>query len=209
MKINEMHSAIQGEGLTVGLPVYFVRLSGCNTQCDFCDTKYHKYGVKLDNKFIASQILDSKLEDIVFTGGEPMLQIKDVYDIIQTLPKHTFHLETNGSIYNKKADDFKFIACSPKKQQVEKGKLDSYKQFANLHQTIFKFVYENKESDLWIKKFMKDINIHEDRIWIMPEGKSRDLQIARMPEVMQYCLKNKFHFSPRLHILAYNEKRGV
>jgi 7-carboxy-7-deazaguanine synthase len=43
----------------------------------------------------------------------------------------------------------------------------------------------------------------------MPEGSTREEQISKMPEVIEYCLENKFHFSPRLHILAYDTKRGV
>ncbi len=207
MKISETFPAIQGEGLTIGLPVYFVRLSGCNTECPWCDSKYAKKGINLDVKQIVHSILSSTLEDVVITGGEPLLQIKQIDDLISYLPKHTFHLETNGSIYNDYVSQFQFIACSPKKQQINKY-LNSYKQYASLPQTFFKFVYENKD-DQWWKPFMDKVGIQNNRVWIMPEGATREEQIKKMPEVIEYCLKNKYHFSPRLHILAYNKKRGV
>jgi 7-carboxy-7-deazaguanine synthase len=109
-------------------------------------------------------------------------------------------------LYNDKVSAFNFIACSPKKQMND-GR-SSYKQFASLPQTFFKFVYENK-NDAWWVSFMKENDIDKSRVWIMPEGSTREEQISKMPEVIEYCLENKFHFSPRLHILAYDTKRGV
>ena len=66
IKINEMFPAIQGEGLTNGLPVYFVRTSGCNLNCDFCDTKYHKQGDEYNVTDVVDKIRDSKLEGTIF-----------------------------------------------------------------------------------------------------------------------------------------------
>ena len=137
-----------------------MRLAGCNLQCDFCDTQYHKDGLYLDNEYVANDIRDSKLEDIVFTGGEPMLQIDDINDVMSFLPKHIFHLETNGTVYDEKVKDFNFIAVSPKKQVTGR---DSYKKFNELPQTTFKFVYENKD-DQWWKPFMKEVGINKNKI---------------------------------------------
>ena len=209
-----MFKATQGEGLCIGLPVYFIRTYGCNMQpkCEWCDSKYSwQTGedikpLNLSVDKIINKVLDSGLEDVVITGGEPLLHINDIHDLITYLPKHTFHLETNGSLYNDKVSAFNFIACSPKKQMND-GR-ESYKQFASLPQTFFKFVYENK-NDAWWVPFMEKNNIDKSRVWIMPEGSTREEQISKMPEVIEYCLENKFHFSPRLHILAYDTKRGV
>jgi 7-carboxy-7-deazaguanine synthase len=206
MRISETFKAIQGEGVTAGLPVYFVRTSGCNTKCDWCDSQYANYGTEIKNDFVVGRIRDSKLKDIVFTGGEPMMQIKDIYEVMQHFHKINFHLETNGSIYDDLVKNFNIIQCSPKKQLT--SDLESYKHFSNLPQTYFKFVYEGKD-ELWFEKFIKDININNSRVWIMSEGATRDNQFKKMPEVMDYCIKNKFNFSPRLHILAYNTRRGV
>ena len=211
MIVNETFPAIQGEGLMAGIPVYFVRLAGCNTQCDFCDTKYHTDGLYLDNECVSNEIRDSNLEDIVFTGGEPMIQMNDIREVMSYLPTHTFHLETNGSIYSGDAKHFNHISCSPKKQQINNKnafELDSYKKFNELGQTTFKFVYENKDNQWWIN-FMNKVGIEKNKVWIMPEGATRNEQIKKMPEVMEYCLKNKFNFGPRLHVLAYDNQRGV
>jgi 7-carboxy-7-deazaguanine synthase len=201
-----MFPAIQGEGFFAGLPVYFVRTSGCNTKCKFCDTQYHNQGTELSLLNVVDSIRNSGIEDIVFTGGEPTLQINEISKIMEYLPQHIFHLETNGSLYNPLVNKFDFISVSPKKQL--QFRTESYKKYNSLPQTIFKFVYENK-SDLWWENFEKRISIHQRKMFIMPEGYSKEKQLKLMPEVMEYCLKNKYQFSPRLHTLAYGNKKGV
>jgi 7-carboxy-7-deazaguanine synthase len=206
IKINEMFSAIQGEGFFTGLPVYFIRTSGCNTKCDFCDTQYHNEGTYKSIIDVVNTIRKSDIKDIVFTGGEPTLHINQINNIMKYLPIHTFHLETNGSLYNPLVEDFDIISVSPKKQLQDK--IESYKNYNNLPQTFFKFVYENS-NDLWWEDFNKRIGISNRKTFIMPQGATTKEQLKLMPEVMEYCLKNKFQFSPRLHTLAYGNKRGV
>ena len=147
IKVNETFSGIQGEGLTTGLPVYFVRLAGCNLNCDFCDTKYHKVKSLDTMHTVLNKIRNSGIDDIVFTGGEPMLQINEINKLKHYLPHHTFHLETNGTIYDKRIDQFRFISCSPKKQAVidkNSDELDSYKKINGQVLSSFKFVMKIK-----------------------------------------------------------------
>jgi 7-carboxy-7-deazaguanine synthase len=96
-KINEIFYSIQGEGRNVGMPCVFVRFSGCNLACNYCDTRHipHK-------KMVAEAILEiltfHECPNVVFTGGEPMLQL----DLILLLLLKQYHfklfLETNGTI---------------------------------------------------------------------------------------------------------------
>jgi len=206
INISEIFPAIQGEGFMAGVPVLFVRTSGCNTKCPWCDTSYHENGTEYNLEEVVDKIRDSNLTNIVFTGGEPTLQIDEIKEIIDYLPLHSFQLETNGSLYNDLVKKFDFISVSPKKQLI--FRTNSYIKYRMLPQTTFKFVYENK-NDKWWEEFINRINIPNDAIFIMPEGATRDEQIKKMPEVIEYCLQNKFNFSPRLHILAYDNKCGV
>lgn len=211
MRINEFFKGVQGEGFFAGLPVYFVRTAGCNTNCDFCDTKYHKYGNDFSVEEVVNKIRDSKLETIVFTGGEPTIQIEDIAECMSYLPDKQFHLETNGSLYKPLVDKFDFINCSPKEQQINLKlgeELESYKKFNSLPQTTFKFVYENRDNKWWIN-FMNKVGVDNKKVLIMPEGATRKDQLKKMPEVMEYCIENNFMFSPRLHVLAYGTRRGV
>jgi 7-carboxy-7-deazaguanine synthase len=100
MKINEIFYSLQGEGLWTGLPNIFIRLTGCNLRCSYCDTKYayHK-GEENKIKDIIRKISRYQCKYICITGGEPLLQ-KDVYDLIDNLIEDDYNIciETNGSI---------------------------------------------------------------------------------------------------------------
>ncbi|MCK5624977.1 7-carboxy-7-deazaguanine synthase QueE [Candidatus Pacearchaeota archaeon] len=215
MLINEMFKGMQGEGVTAGTPAFFVRLAGCNLECDFCDTKYHKNGKEMHVNDVANAIKESKLINVVITGGEPMLQIDELYDLMYDIPErliyNKFHLETNGTIYSDKVKEFTSISCSPKQQDIKhktSKELNSYKKFNKLKYTSFKFVYENKDNQWWVN-FKNKVGIQDNKTFIMPEGATRKEQLKKMPEVMEYCLNNNYMFSPRLHVLGYNNRRGV
>lgn len=103
MKICEMFFSIQGEGLYIGLPMFFIRTSGCNLNCSWCDTPYAKIEGKemsVEEVYKAAVNYGKKgIEWICITGGEPLLQ-KDIYKLLYALIESNFMivLETNGSI---------------------------------------------------------------------------------------------------------------
>jgi 7-carboxy-7-deazaguanine synthase len=101
MQITEIYKSLQGESTYAGLPCVFVRLTGCNLRCNWCDTEYSFYGGK---KMTREQVFDavehlrpaSGLVEI--TGGEPMLQEREVVPLMQRLldAGHKVLLETSG-----------------------------------------------------------------------------------------------------------------
>ncbi|RLB60202.1 MAG: hypothetical protein DRG80_05635 [Deltaproteobacteria bacterium] len=100
MKINEIFYSLQGEGIDAGLPTIFIRLTGCNLRCNYCDTRYAFY----EGKYMAiDEILESikkwNSRRVCITGGEPLLQ-KNVYGLIEKLLEKGYEIsvETNGSI---------------------------------------------------------------------------------------------------------------
>lgn len=96
-KINEIFYSLQGEGCHAGVPSVFVRFSGCNLKCDFCDT-LHFDGVWMTDDEIAEEINQYKGEWIILTGGEPSLQIDE--DFVAFLKEKTgkkIAIETNGT----------------------------------------------------------------------------------------------------------------
>lgn len=207
MKINEIFPAIQGEGKNAGIPTIFVRLSGCNLKCNFCDTKYHVDGQEYSSRDLVKKIASYGMRDITVTGGEPLLQREELFKLQEYMPGRRFHLETNGTIYDDRLKNFYSVTVSPKKQALEYS-VSSVKKLAKLPNTTFKFVYENK-NDEWWWSLLKRAEVMLDKVYIMPEGADRETQIKRMPEVIDYCLKNGFKFGPRLHVLAFDIKRGV
>jgi 7-carboxy-7-deazaguanine synthase len=204
MKINEIFKACQGEGKEVGVPTVFVRLSGCNLNCAFCDSCYHIEFTEMDFDELEKQIKSFNIPHVTFTGGEPALQNIELTTFIGTrLKGYETSVETNGTILI--APVFDNITISPKKECINNEVLNHYTTLPN---TTFKFVYENKD-DLWWEDVININNIPKDKVYIMPEGAYRDEQIERMPEVIDYCLKYNYKFSPRIHVLAFNDKRGV
>jgi len=100
IKVNESFKSIQGEGSFAGKLCSFVRLSGCNLRCSYCDTKYaYEKGDDLSIEEIVRKIKILKSNLVEITGGEPLLQ-KETFELIDTLIKQKYIvlIETNGTI---------------------------------------------------------------------------------------------------------------
>jgi 7-carboxy-7-deazaguanine synthase len=100
MKVCEIFTSIQGETCYAGLPCTFVRLTGCNLRCTYCDTTYaYEEGTELSEDDIIAQVSDSGIDLVEITGGEPLLQ-KDVHSLIRRLIEtgRRVLVETNGSL---------------------------------------------------------------------------------------------------------------
>lgn len=116
MKVNEIFYSIQGEGVHTGTPAVFVRFSGCNLKCDFCDT-IHQDGTLCTEDEIVQEVAKYPANLVVITGGEPALQLtQSLVDKINTLGKHVA-VETNGTRPLPKVD---WITISPKEAYVGK-----------------------------------------------------------------------------------------
>ena len=120
MKINEIFYSIQGEGLHTGWPAVFVRFSGCNLKCDFCDT-LHQSGQEYTEEEIVRKVASYHANLVVFTGGEPALQLtQSLVDKLHSI-KRFVAVETNGTKTLPKVD---WITVSPKEAFVgKKGRI--------------------------------------------------------------------------------------
>jgi len=99
MIINEIFYSIQGEGRLTGLPTIFIRSTGCNLRCSYCDTIYaYDQGVTMTIAEILSKVAEYDCREVCITGGEPLLQ-KDTLELISILQEKGYHcsIETNGS----------------------------------------------------------------------------------------------------------------
>ena len=96
MKVNEIFYSIQGEGAHTGTPAVFVRFSGCNLRCSFCDTEHQK-GMPMTEQEIINAVLQYPARLVVFTGGEPTLQLsKNIVDALHDANR-IVAIETNGT----------------------------------------------------------------------------------------------------------------
>jgi organic radical activating enzyme len=217
MNINEIFYSIQGEGKTIGQPRVFIRLSGCNQSCSFCDTKYHKtVNYKAPQEIETHLINNGALtenDQWCITGGEPLLQQKEIINTIERYYPSWIEIETNGTINpsNELISRVDLFNISPKREFTEKNlnKLKILKEKEKLEDYIVKFVYKNKEDNKFIKGVQDKFEIPDKNVYIMPEGATKGEQKKRQEKVIRYCLKNNYNFSPRLHVLVWNKKKGV
>jgi len=235
IRVNEIFGpTFQGEGQTVGQICGFIRVSGCNLTCTWCDTPYTWDWKGLNGKVydpkdettgmypeqIVYQIKQMNLpkgSHIIFSGGEPTLQQTKLIIVMQMLKAldYKIEIETNGTI---KIKDEKFydlvdyINCSPKfpnsGMTLDKTiKPEVLKDFQKRGKnTMFKFVICDPQ-DLQIVKNIVDEN-ELNNIYIMAEGSNNKDQYLNMHNLAPAILEAGYNISPRLHTLLWNEERA-
>ena len=115
MKVNEIFYSLQGEGCHSGTPAVFVRFSGCNLRCPFCDTQ-HDAGTEMTEEAVAASVANYPARLVVVTGGEPALQLTaSLVDALHRVGK-TVAVETNGT--HPLPDNVDWVTLSPKSAYV-------------------------------------------------------------------------------------------
>jgi 7-carboxy-7-deazaguanine synthase len=109
LKVVEIFYSIQGEGANTGMPVIFIRLSGCNLKCWFCDTEWDRH-IEMSIPELLKSIEQYPCKNIIWTGGEPTLQLNDA--ILEHFSEYYNCIETNGT--NPVPAKIDYISCSPK-----------------------------------------------------------------------------------------------
>ena len=115
MKVNETFLSLQGEGYFTGTPAFFLRLSGCNLKCSFCDTQHQTYREMTEDEILLEAV-HSGMHHIVITGGEPALQLTQ--SLVDSLHRAGLfvQVETNGTL--PLPDGIDWVTCSPKALKV-------------------------------------------------------------------------------------------
>lgn len=227
MKISEIFYSIQGEGILAGVPSIFVRTSGCNLRCTWCDTPYTSWYPEGDDfsvDQIAEKVSSFPASHAVVTGGEPMLA-PGIVDLTRRLRADGLHItiETAGTVYAAVACDL--MSISPKlsnstPHEREGGKWAAQHdrlryQPAVLKRLIAEWPYQlkfvvSRESDLEeIATIRLELGVSPDRIVLMPEGTQREILHARAVWLAEVCKAENYRLSPRLHIDLWGDRRGV
>ena len=113
MRINEIFYSLQGEGQHTGTPAVFLRFSGCNLNCSFCDTRHDSY-TEMTLEDVLNAVKQYSARTIVLTGGEPLLQITPSLTDALHNEGFTIHMETNGTRALPEGVKVDWITCSPK-----------------------------------------------------------------------------------------------
>jgi organic radical activating enzyme len=202
IKVAEMFTSIQGEGRYAGMPMLFIRVSGCTRKCSFCDTQYHSKGKDYNVKELIKIIKKSKLKVVCFTGGEPLLYRKEISKIDKSVSeKKSIHIETNGDLLEySDLYGFDYFSCSPKDLNTAKKA-----------EKILRYLEEEKY-DIKVVTDLKKIGVDmlEYATIVMPlttYSKEKDLKIMR--SVWEYCVKNNKKLSLRWQYFLYGKKKGT
>jgi len=156
--VNEIFYSIQGESLYKGLPCIFVRLTGCNLRCSYCDTGYaYKEGIKLELSEILKKVGNYHCPLVEITGGEPLFQEDTPLLILKLLKKgYEVIMETNGTfdinLVDKRCIKIVDIKC-PSSNESSKNDLKNLKKLNQNDQV--KFVIKNRDDYEYAKKTIR------------------------------------------------------
>jgi len=240
----EIFHSIQGEGKSTGIPSIFIRTSLCNLHCIWCDTDYtwnwentnfkhnndaikgYKKYKKEDQiiELMVPEIVDivSNMEckHIILTGGEPLIQQRELTELMQELkkidPDYFFEVETNGTIvpvteFDQAIDQYN---VSPKLQNSAMDhdiriKPKPLELLSRSDKSNFKFVVSSETDLEEIILLQKEFNIDSSKIHLMPEGTTAKQLNEKTRWLVEICKQYNFNFSNRLHVHIWGSKRGI
>jgi len=229
MRIAEIFHSIQGEGLLAGVPSIFIRTSGCNLRCHWCDTPYASWkpeGPEMSIEEILKKLTEWSCDHVVLTGGEPMIA-PDLPELATALKKQKKHItiETAGIILpNSIPCDLASISPklsnstpSPerdpawaKKHESSRLQPEVISEWIRKYPFQLKFVASSENDLVEIKDLLSRLPpVPLPQILLMPEGIDVKTLAARSPWLVDICKREGFRFCPRLHIELFGHTRGT
>ena len=224
MKIAEIFYSIQGEGMLAGVPSVFVRTSGCNLRCTWCDTPYTSWqpeGEERSVESIADEVSAYGASHVVVTGGEPMIAPR-IEELTRGITQH-ITIETAGTVdANVRCD---LISISPKlanstPHDREGGRWAAQhdrlryqpgilKRLIERYPYQLKFVITDPADLEEVRAVTAEIGALRERVLLMPEGVEPAVLAERGRWLVESCKREGFRFSPRLHVELWGNRRGV
>lgn len=211
MKVCEIFTSIQGESSHSGKPCTFIRLTGCNLRCTYCDTAYaYSGGNELSQEYIMKRIRHAGIRLVEITGGEPLLQ-EEVYPFVERLIKDEYKVlvETNGSVRIKDIDERAIVILDVK--TPGSGMNDKmYMMNLELVKSIdeIKFVLTDRKDYEWSKDVIYSYNLlNKCHILLSPAyGRLQPEALA------EWMIEDRLEVRLNLQIHKYiygPEKKGV
>ncbi len=230
MLISEIFYSLQGEGELTGVPSVFVRTSGCNLRCNWCDTPYASWqpeGKQMTVGEIVAAVRPHPARHVVLTGGEPMMA-PDIQALAAALKKLDYHLtiETAATIVPA-GITCDLASLSPKlKNSSPDERLDD--TWRRKHENLrwqpevvrawldrgsyqLKFVVAQATDLIEIETLLASLEreIPRAKVLLMPEGTTVEVLRARAVWLAELCKVRGYRYAPRLHVELYGNKRGT
>jgi 7-carboxy-7-deazaguanine synthase len=208
MRICEHFRSLQGEGLLIGVPTYFIRTAGCNLDCSWCDTVYAREEPGIE--FSAGEVMElvGDAADVCVTGGEPLLQ-EDMPELLERLLEsgRRVVLETNGSVDLSGVPDHPRLIISMDIKCPSSG-MEARMHLPNLRMLTakdqLKFVIADKQDLYHAIRFLEE-NATAANVIFTPAG-GTDLESLADEVVMR---RLDVRVLPQLHKVIWGERRSV
>jgi 7-carboxy-7-deazaguanine synthase len=223
LRIAELFYSLQGEGSLVGVPSVFIRTSGCNLRCAWCDTPYTSWdpqGADLSLERILEEVKAHPARHVVVTGGEPMIA-PEIIPLTERLRQLGLHItiETAGTVFHQVACDL--MSISPKLSnstpagnfaaQHERLRINraALLDLMSRYEYQLKFVIAKPEDLEEVRALVGMVSADAQRVILMPEGTDRDALRERGIWLAEIAKAAGFRFTPRLHVDLWGNRRGV
>jgi 7-carboxy-7-deazaguanine synthase len=223
LRIAELFYSLQGEGALAGMPSVFVRTSGCNLRCAWCDTPYTSWqpeGAELPLEQILDEVRAHPTNYVVVTGGEPMIapEIVPLTQRLRALGKH-ITIETAGTVFHPVACDL--MSISPKlansrppgewAERHERARInpEALGELTRRYEYQLKFVIEKPADVQEARALAAALEAPRERVILMPEGADPERLRERARWLAELCKQEGFRFGPRLHVDLWGNRRGI
>ena len=204
MKINEIFKSIQGESIYMGVPTLFIRTSGCNLRCSYCDTKYaYDDGKEVSVDELLSIVDGSNTEFVEITGGEPLIQ-EDVPELIEKLLDKGYKVivETSGNQDIGRIKGGAIVVMDIKCPSSGESKKNNWLNLDKLKKgDQVKFVIGSREDYEWAKGIINKCKLTEKVTVLM----SVVYDVLDPKELINWILEDNINvrFQPQLHKLIW------
>jgi 7-carboxy-7-deazaguanine synthase len=231
IRIAEIFHSVQGEGKLTGTPSVFIRTSGCNLRCWFCDTPYaswHPEGESLALEEIVHRTLAFDCSHVVLTGGEPMI-VKELPELTRQLRSQGKHVtvETAGTVTHDPPVACDLMSLSPKlsNSTPDGGTPDGWSERherarhrPNIVRVLMscgvdyqlKFVVGSLLDAEEVLEYLSQLEEYKlENVMMMPRGTSADELRLQAEWLGDWCRKHGVRFCDRAHIYWFGNRRGT
>lgn len=225
----EIFATVQGEGVSVGVPSIFVRLADCNLRCTWCDTKYTWDWAQYDRasetaELEVEQLLESvcdlagdTIRNVIFTGGEPLLQQDELVGLASALRERgfRFEVETNGTVMPTEAFAALVDQWNVSPKLISSGNSDRARHrttvlewFAARPNAHFKLVVGSDQDLGEATELAAALAVPRERVLLSPEGTTPSTLSERTRWLAEAAGTHGYRVGTRLHVFLWGSERG-